>query len=101
MEIIHDTENRTVKTVVNGRVAYVTYVIENGELDVRHTMVPSEIWGRGIAAALVKYIYDYAAEHDLRPVATCSYAVVWLRRHPEYNGKIGRDYAGAGSCPVN
>lgn len=37
MEIIHDAENRTVKTVVDGRVAYVTYVIENGELDVRHT----------------------------------------------------------------
>ena len=61
---------------------------------------PGEISGRGIASALVKAAYDYALANGLVPVATCSYAVVWLERHPEYNGKTGKDYAGEGTCAL-
>jgi hypothetical protein len=38
--------------------------------------------------------------NELVPVATCSYAVKWLERHPEYNGKTGKDYAGEGTCAL-
>jgi len=40
--------------------------------------------GRGIAATLVETAYKYAKKQGLRPLATCSYAVVWLKRHPEF-----------------
>ena len=76
------------------------YSPNKGALDVRHTIVPDEISGRGIASALVKAAYDYALANGLVPVATCSYAVVWLERHPEYNGKTGKDYAGEGTCAL-
>jgi hypothetical protein len=42
----------------------------------------------------------FALENGYKPVATCSYAVVWLQRHPEYNGKIGNDFGGEGTCAV-
>lgn len=100
MEIIHDAQNRMFRTVVDGHTAYVTYVITNDRLDIRHTIVPPEIGGRGIAAQLVKATYDYALEHHLQPIATCSYAVVWLQRHPEYNGHPGKDYGGCGTCAL-
>ena len=74
--------------------------VADGALDVRHTIVPGEIGGRGIASALVKAAYDYALANELVPVATCSYAVKWLERHPEYNGKTGKDYAGEGTCAL-
>ncbi|HAC95644.1 MAG TPA: GNAT family N-acetyltransferase, partial [Odoribacter splanchnicus] len=32
--------------------------------------------------------------------ATCSYAVVWLQRHPEYHGHPGKDYGGCSSCAL-
>ena len=51
-------------------------------------------------SALVKAAYDYALDNELVPVATCSYAVKWLERHPEYNGKTGKDYAGEGTCAL-
>ena len=76
------------------------YHVADGALDVRHTIVPGEIGGRGIASALVKAAYDYALANELVPVATCSYAVKWLERHPEYNGKTGKDYAGEGTCAL-
>lgn len=100
MEIIHDALRNQFKTEVEGHLAHVAYRIENGALDIRHTVVPEEIGGRGIASALVKAAYDYAREKDLRAVATCSYAVAWLERHPEYGGEKGEDFAGGHSCAL-
>ena len=68
--------------------------------DIRHTIVPEEIGGRGIASALVKAAYDYARCKCLKPVATCAYAVVWLQRHPEYQGDVSCDYGGKGTCAI-
>lgn len=98
MEIIHIPADNRFQTVVDGYTAYVAYVVQNGGLDIRHTIVPPEIGGRGIAAQLVKATYDYALEHHLQPIATCSYAVAWLQRHPEYHGTTGKDYGGRNSC---
>ena len=98
MEIIHEPSKHTFKTIVDGYTGYVTYTIYDGKLDIRHTVVPKEIGGRGIAAQLVKATYDYALEQRMRPVATCSYALIWLQRHPEYQGCPGEDYNGKDSC---
>ena len=100
MEILHDEQNHRFLTKVDGYTAYTTYRIIDGQLDIRHTIVPPEISGQGIAARLVKATYDYALEHQLKPVATCSYAVVWLQRHPEYHGQPGKDYGGCGTCAL-
>ena len=75
MEITHLPEDNLFKTVVDGYTAYVTYIIRDGKLDIRHTIVPPEIGGRGIAAQLVKATYDYALKHHLQPIATCSYGI--------------------------
>lgn len=84
MEIIHDESSHLFETVVDGVKAYVSYAVADGCLDIEHTIVPREIGGRGIAAALVKETYDYALAHDLKPRATCEYAAVWLKRNPSY-----------------
>ena len=52
------------------------------------------------ASALVKAAYDYARANGLKPIATCSYAVVWLQRHPEYQGEVGKDFCGENSCAL-
>lgn len=91
MNIEHYPEKKVFQTTVDGETARLMYRVTDGALDVRHTIVPDEISGRGIASALA---------NGLVPVATCSYAVVWLERHPEYNGKTGKDYAGEGTCAL-
>lgn len=84
MEIIHDKDRHTFKTVIDGYTAYVKYRIDGDKLDIIHTLVPPPIEGKGIASALVRHTYDYAVEKGLKPYATCSYAVTWLLRHKEY-----------------
>ena len=49
-----------------------------------HTIVPAAIGGRGIASDLVQHAFDYARAEGLRVAPLCSYAEVWLRRHPDY-----------------
>lgn len=84
MNILHEPHNSTFKLNVDGYLAYVTYIIKDNNLDIKHTIVPQEIGGRGIAGQLVKAAYDYANQQGLQAAATCSYAIVWLQRHPEY-----------------
>lgn len=99
MEIVHDERRQRFYVETDGHTAYVAYSLTDDGLDIRHTIVPDEISGRGIAAALVKAAYDYAISKKLKPIATCSYAVAWLRRHPEYNGKESCDYTD-GACAL-
>ena len=82
-EIRHQPEQKLFETEVDGRTAFVQYRLLNGSLDIIHTIVPRPIEGQGIAAALVKAAYDYAMAKGLKPKATCTYAIAWLKRHPE------------------
>ena len=84
MEITHDLSRNVFEAVVDGYTASVSYAVVDGVFDVEHTVVPREIGGRGVAAALVKAAYDYAREQGLKPRATCAYAVAWLKRNPSY-----------------
>ena len=84
MDIIHDLTHRKVWTEEEGQKAYVTYKFEGDCLTIDHTYVPPQLEGRGIAAALVRFVCDYALSQGFRPAATCSYANIWLQRHPEY-----------------
>ena len=100
MEIIHIPENSRFQTTVDGVTAHVSYKITDGGLDIRHTIVPEEIGGRGIASALVKAAYDYALSQGLKCVATCRYAAIWLERHPDYSGEKSSDWCKDGSCAL-
>lgn len=101
MEILHSEAQHRFWTEIEGWMAYVDYQLTANEgLDIRHTIVPEEIGGRGIAAALVKAAYDYGKSKGLKPIATCSYALVWLKRLPEYHGEVGDDFGGEGTCAL-
>lgn len=97
--ITHDKAAHRFKTTSDGIEAHVAYDIHDGALDIRHTIVPKEIGGRGIAAALVRAAYDYAVQQGLTPMATCSYALTWLKRHPEYKGIANNECEG-GTCAI-
>ncbi|MDR0891673.1 MAG: N-acetyltransferase [Mediterranea sp.] len=85
--IVHQPEQHLFRTEVDGRTGFVEYRLINGYLDITHTIVPRPIEGRGIAADLVKAAFDYARANGLKPKGTCSYAAIWLERHPEYEEK--------------
>ncbi|MEG1762451.1 MAG: GNAT family N-acetyltransferase [Bacteroidales bacterium] len=78
----HNPELNRFEMLVDNHLAYVEYHIEPPYIDIIHTIVPKEIEGRGIAAQLVAATYRYGEQEHLQAKASCSYAKVWLQRHP-------------------
>ena len=73
------------ETQVEGYTGYVEYaLLPQGVMDIRHTIVPKEIGGKGIAAGLVKFAVEYARSQGLKVRPSCGYGEEFLRRHPEY-----------------
>lgn len=66
-------------------VAEVTFPTENGVSTIDHTFVDPSLRGEGIAGKLVKLAADKILADGNRLAATCSYAVAWFKRHPEYH----------------
>jgi predicted GNAT family acetyltransferase len=54
-------------------------------MTITHTLVPEAIGGRGVAADLTRAALETARANGWKVVPMCSYAVTYLRRHPEYN----------------
>ena len=60
MEVHHDEPQKKFWVEVDGYKADMSYILSEGHLDIRHTVVPEAIGVRGIASMLVKTAYDYA-----------------------------------------
>ena len=61
-----------------------TYVRRGQVLTIEHTLVPTEIGGRGIAGKLVEALIADARTHDWKIVPECSYVAAAFKRHPEW-----------------
>lgn len=56
--------------------------LDDGTLDLQHTIVPAEARGGGVGDALVRAAVAYARAHGVRLVPTCPFVEAWLDRHP-------------------
>ena len=61
-----------------------TWVARNGARVAEHTLVPSEIGGRGVAARLVEALVADARENGFKVKPACSYVVKKFSEHPEW-----------------
>lgn len=65
-------------------VAEVTFPTAGGIATIDHTFVDPSLRGGGVAGKLVKLAADKILAEGDKIAATCSYAVAWFKRHPEY-----------------
>lgn len=70
---------------VDGVLCVLDYQLQGDTMVIVHTGVPSPVGGRGIAAELTKFALDSARAQGWKVRPVCSYAEVYMRRHPEYN----------------
>ena len=59
-----------------------------GVFDIYHTVVLPELRGQGIAAKLVAKTVEEIHRRGGKVTATCTYAKVWLKRHPQEEDSI-------------
>jgi predicted GNAT family acetyltransferase len=87
-EIQHDEPAGKFFTILEGREAHLTYkVVDEHALDFRHTYVPVELRGRGLAKALVAAAFAHAGERGYRVIPTCSF-VRWLADRVDEYGEL-------------
>lgn len=85
MEFITETERIYAKGPAGNVIAEVTFPAANGVAIIDHTFVDPSLRGQGVAGKLVKLAADKIIADGNKIGATCSYALAWLQRHPEYS----------------
>lgn len=56
--------------------------------DFRHTFVPEELRGRGIAEHLVRHSLDDTLLHGYTFIPTCPYVKRFVQKHPQYRAGL-------------
>ena len=80
--IQHERSAHRFVAQVDGAQCVLNYSLAAGVMTITHTGVPPEVRGRGIASALVQAALDAARVEGWRVASACSYASVWMARHP-------------------
>ncbi len=85
MEVIHDKEQQIFYFLNDNKESYVRYIKTDKEtLNIIKTYVPPEQRNKGLAAKLAKAALDYAKNHNLKIIPTCSYIDYYIDRNKEY-----------------
>jgi predicted GNAT family acetyltransferase len=101
--ISHDEQKKRFVCQVDGMecsVDYETNETAPGILDVYRTFVHPDLRGKGIAESLLKSISEYAVSKGFSIQPSCSYAVLYYRRHPKHAAVLVKDIdlENGGSC---
>ena len=62
--------------------------ISENLVNVNRTFVNEEMQGQGIAGKLMNELVESLRKTNRKAIPTCSYAVKWFDKHPEYNDLI-------------
>lgn len=66
-------------------IAEVTFPdVDADTVNIDHTFVDDSLRGQGVAGKLMEASAKYLREQQKKAVLTCSYAVRWFEKHPEY-----------------
>ncbi len=57
-------------------------------VNIDHTFVDDSLRGQGVAGQLMKAAADHLRSQDKKASLTCSYAVKWFEKHPEYSDVV-------------
>lgn len=87
-QVRHSEGQSRFDTTVDGHLCVLDYVLNGKTMTITHTGVPSAVGGRGIAAELTRVALDAARAQNWKVVPACSYAAVYIRRHPQYEDLV-------------
>jgi predicted GNAT family acetyltransferase len=83
-EVKIDIEEKKFFTMIEGYEAYLDFSIEGNIIDFQHTYTPRALRGRGIAADVVRFAFEYAKENNLKVIPSCPYIHTFLEKNEQY-----------------
>jgi predicted GNAT family acetyltransferase len=83
-KVIDNKSLNRFEVVIDGKSAYLQYLLGKDTISLPHTFTPESLRGRGIASAVTKFALEYAKEHKLQVIVGCSFVGLYIQDHPEY-----------------
>lgn len=89
MNFIHSQNRIFLLNDNNETLAEVTFpYIDENTVNINHTYVSDSLRGQGIAGKLMKAAAEQLQSQNKKAVLTCSFAVKWFERNPEYSNLL-------------
>jgi hypothetical protein len=82
-EVRHDERRHRFELDEEGATGFLTYTRKDGTIVFTHTVVPSELEGRGIGSRIVRAGLDFARAEGLKVVPQCEFVRSYIERHPD------------------
>jgi len=79
----NNAEHSRYELIEQGLTAFADYRVAGERLIIDHVETPVPLRGGGTAGRLMQAVVDDVRGRCLKVTPICSYAVAWLRRHPE------------------
>lgn len=84
VDITHNQAANRFETTIEGHTGFISYQDQGDRIVYDHTIVPSELGGKGVGSALVKHALDYARSEGKKVIPTCSFVASYINKHAEY-----------------
>ncbi|MCD4827228.1 MAG: N-acetyltransferase [Acholeplasmataceae bacterium] len=86
MEFIYENHRIYVKNSEDKIIVEATFPLyEKDIVVVDHTFVDPSLRGQGVASQLMHEVCKHVEKMGYKVVSTCPYAVVWFKKHKEYD----------------
>ena len=70
------------------RIVHADYAVQGDTRVILYVEADPALRGTGAAGAFMQSLAEHARAEGLKLAPRCSYAVVWLKRHPEYGDVV-------------
>lgn len=93
-EVVNNRENQQLEVRLNGEIAQLTYRYYKKDIAFMHTTVPETMAGKGVASALARAAFAFAAAEKKLVMVYCPFVAKFLQNHPEYRHQLDPQYYG-------
>ena len=90
--IVNNEKEMQFEIALEGEKAFLTYRFYKKDIAFMHTTVPKALEGRGIASALAKEAFRYAATLHKKVMVYCHFVGRFVKNHPEYRQQLDPEY---------
>jgi predicted GNAT family acetyltransferase len=87
-DLVDNVERQRFEWSEDGVLAIADYRREPDRVVLTHFETPPEARGKGLAGRLMSAIVEDARVRGLKVEPKCSYAVVWMHRHPDVAAEL-------------
>ena len=70
------------------RTVFADYAVQGDTRVILHVEADPALRGSGAAGTFMQALAEHARAQKLKLAPRCSYAVLWLKRHPEYDDVV-------------